>query len=634
MSQSGEKPFEIALVGDFQCGKSTLFDALCGGRDIAPRGEGVKTSACAVSVCTSTDDTEYAEVEWYSPDELHDKLNVVQTLLKNGSDEIEFNRLDKIIKAFESTSGFASLRKLKRMSILSATKALSYPVDWETRWATNKKCGGFSSARDVAFLFMKRVVFHLDILLPFDCVFTDTPGFNAGGWDFSTAQEIMRRADVVCCIMNGREKAIASSYFRALDWVKREGIASKLFFAVNASSLAKGKSFISTNKAEIKKRGFVLNQGTVPVFSALLSYMAKAKGLSKGEIGTAISKWLDLDIWDDVKEIEDFCSSKKKIEHVSNVAEVLSELDSFSKEIRKHPPVQCVANEGLVNSPRGLVPDSGYDWINPNDPNDMRVKWIPGKPMPNNPHVLAGTKPRNWVTDEGYSWASDAEGDFRVVWTPDRPHSSNQNILAGQKEGTWCPRAGYDWIDPRNMDTKISKGVRWCPWRAHPYLHGVVAAPDEENAWMPKEGYKWADETSVETKFRYGAVWAPGRAHSSISHVIAAIKEGDWDPEPGYQWKDYWTWYIEDKKPTVQQKLKCGVEWSPGKENPNHPHVVAAAKEGVWEAAKGWKWLDPSASNDLRVVECNIVEKGIVAAGDFVADGLKEIGSFLDDLFG
>ena len=44
-----EDAFEIALVGEFQGGKSTTFNALCDGRDISPRGHGIKTSAAVVT---------------------------------------------------------------------------------------------------------------------------------------------------------------------------------------------------------------------------------------------------------------------------------------------------------------------------------------------------------------------------------------------------------------------------------------------------------------------------------------------------------------------------------------------------------------------------------------------------------
>ena len=40
--------FRLVLLGNFQGGKSTTFNALCGGREISPRGNMLKTSACSI----------------------------------------------------------------------------------------------------------------------------------------------------------------------------------------------------------------------------------------------------------------------------------------------------------------------------------------------------------------------------------------------------------------------------------------------------------------------------------------------------------------------------------------------------------------------------------------------------------
>ena len=69
-----EDQFEVALVGAFQGGKSTTFNALCDGRDISPRGlngGGIKTSAGVISAQHISDPNEtkdgfpeWAEVTW------------------------------------------------------------------------------------------------------------------------------------------------------------------------------------------------------------------------------------------------------------------------------------------------------------------------------------------------------------------------------------------------------------------------------------------------------------------------------------------------------------------------------------------------------------------------------------------
>ncbi|MGI5868157.1 MAG: hypothetical protein ACOX9C_01755 [Kiritimatiellia bacterium] len=63
-----ENQFEIVLVGEFQGGKSTTFNALCDGRDLSPRGlggGGIKTSAAIVSAQNvSGDETRDGLSEW------------------------------------------------------------------------------------------------------------------------------------------------------------------------------------------------------------------------------------------------------------------------------------------------------------------------------------------------------------------------------------------------------------------------------------------------------------------------------------------------------------------------------------------------------------------------------------------
>ncbi len=63
-----EDSFEIALVGEFQGGKSTTFNALCDGRDISPRGlggGGIKTSAAVITAQNiAGDETKDGLPEW------------------------------------------------------------------------------------------------------------------------------------------------------------------------------------------------------------------------------------------------------------------------------------------------------------------------------------------------------------------------------------------------------------------------------------------------------------------------------------------------------------------------------------------------------------------------------------------
>lgn len=99
MRKCQENAFEIALVGEFQGGKSTTFDALCDGRDISPRGFGIKTSAAVVSAQNIAGDemkdglAEWAEVSFKLAEEI--ALGLSTILRAHLMDSPELRSLNK-----------------------------------------------------------------------------------------------------------------------------------------------------------------------------------------------------------------------------------------------------------------------------------------------------------------------------------------------------------------------------------------------------------------------------------------------------------------------------------------------------------------------------------------------------------
>ena len=62
--QPGQKPGRIAFLADFQCGKSTFFNLLCGGLEVSPRGNGVRTSSTIVEASDAPPEEAGAEIVW------------------------------------------------------------------------------------------------------------------------------------------------------------------------------------------------------------------------------------------------------------------------------------------------------------------------------------------------------------------------------------------------------------------------------------------------------------------------------------------------------------------------------------------------------------------------------------------
>lgn len=109
-----ENSFEIALVGEFQGGKSTTFNALCDGREISPRGlggGGIKTSAAVISAQNISNDEkkelpdgrildEWAEITFKSDAAIVLSATTVlkPTILKDEKLFAEFRKTHKEIK--------------------------------------------------------------------------------------------------------------------------------------------------------------------------------------------------------------------------------------------------------------------------------------------------------------------------------------------------------------------------------------------------------------------------------------------------------------------------------------------------------------------------------------------------------
>lgn len=122
------------MIGEYQGGKSTTFDALCGGREISPRGNNVKTSACKV-VATNVSETieEYALVTWKSNVEL---VQTISPLL--GSIEPERLGFNPSTKNVFSLTEYVDFENPSHVSLIKEA------VDYE-----EKNCGNDPATKDI-----------------------------------------------------------------------------------------------------------------------------------------------------------------------------------------------------------------------------------------------------------------------------------------------------------------------------------------------------------------------------------------------------------------------------------------------------------------------------------------------------
>ncbi len=141
-----EDAFEIALVSEYQGGKSTTFNALCDGRDISPRGSGIKTSAAVVTAQNiSGNETkdglaEWAEVSYKSPDELSLGISTIlrgELMASKELRSLNSNLSDEEYEdAIDTDDGFPKLADLRRPEIMNLLRSTADGL-WR-KWESDK----------------------------------------------------------------------------------------------------------------------------------------------------------------------------------------------------------------------------------------------------------------------------------------------------------------------------------------------------------------------------------------------------------------------------------------------------------------------------------------------------------------
>ncbi|MEE4357750.1 MAG: dynamin family protein [Desulfococcaceae bacterium] len=362
-----ENQFEIVLAGEFQGGKSTTFNALCDGRELSPMGAGIKTSGCILSAqhLSDPEEAESAIVEWAAPAELiegfsdlllprfrHlqprrfekvtaselpqilDLENPSDRKLLSGAADLEWKTWKKnraaydpeqsglldvlrcaiLIARFYAAADFQQLRQKKNFRPEDAALMICFPPDWEERWA-DKHPERFRLA-EILFVFIRRVLLkiHSPSLARLGCVITDCPGLLASRRDTRIARRAMFRADAVLYLFDG-SKTLKMSDLHALDFIRKNGMAGKLFYGCNmrGHSLSDSRRILKAGIASLRNSGYSLSEEKdVFLFHALLSLRAVQGGSIAADSPKAqeIRKFLrrQMLILDADTETEDFPS--------------------------------------------------------------------------------------------------------------------------------------------------------------------------------------------------------------------------------------------------------------------------------------------------------------------------------------
>ena len=390
VSKLRRNSFEIVLVGEFQGGKSTLFDTICGGREISPRGQGIKTSACKISAVSLPDsEAEYVDLRWKTDDELMlTMIDIVKNNLENGSGEHGlFNRKNEVngtpvlpslsdrnvreiaakalasewetyraspaaydpddrgrldllqiaslILRFYDNPVLSELRKRTRVSVDELKRLVVFPKDWADRWLE----GGEKTEwrfEEVPFVFLGEAFAHIHCkgLERLGCVVTDCPGLFAGPWDTRVAEEAMMNADAILYLIGGI-RAATDSDKRAWGHILKTDQGHKVFFAINARNSRRhcAQILLPNDFAMIKQRGFNLKaKDDISIFNALLAFNSRSttsdENAWEDETAGAVTSYFAFNVLRDTGKIKNLLKDRPGLYKASGAEELLGKIET------------------------------------------------------------------------------------------------------------------------------------------------------------------------------------------------------------------------------------------------------------------------------------------------------------------
>ena len=313
-----ESQFEIALIGEFQGGKSTTFNALCGGREISPRGlgtGGVKTSAAVITAQniagneTRNGMNEWAEITWLTKPTLQSRIAYALNLEDKGvlpsvaeletaakvawknlsaddddvRDMLQVATLQlRLLKSKE----FDSIIQRNLVAIDEFQKYVQFPKNWEMRWGEKGYDADFTIEESLfAALDSILVRIHSEYLQRLGCRITDCPGLFVSKWDTERALEVMSRSNAVWYLLNGN-KEMGKEQKRVLQSIRQGGWHPKCFFTLNVKGdESSTDAILRANVAKIKNAGFNVENRVFKYNAAVAFRLAQLECIASGKFG-------------------------------------------------------------------------------------------------------------------------------------------------------------------------------------------------------------------------------------------------------------------------------------------------------------------------------------------------------------
>lgn len=309
-----EDQFAVVLAGEFQSGKSTLFNALCDGRPLSPTGSGLKTSGCVLMAqnIADPDAPERVDVRWRTSQELVDGFsdllmhhfkaldenrfkNITASELgreidmrkptdralvlsavseemtvwlkdKQGYDPMGGGKLDTLRMAWITAAYYGderldAVRNSQGLRPEQAGKMIIFPDGWERRWSENDPSAFDVSEVLFAFIHHVRLHIHSRNLGRTGCVIVDCPGLLSGRWDTQVARRAMIDADTILYVIDGF-RTLKLSDMTSLWFIRDNGMSDKLLFGFNmrGHSLVNSCRIMESDRSLLEKNGFSVDQ--------------------------------------------------------------------------------------------------------------------------------------------------------------------------------------------------------------------------------------------------------------------------------------------------------------------------------------------------------------------------------------
>ena len=313
-----ESQFEIALIGEFQGGKSTTFNALCGGREISPRGlgtGGVKTSAAVITAQniagneTRNGMSEWAEITWLEKSKLQSRIahalnledkgvlpsvaeleNATKMAWKNLStdddDARDMLQVATLQLRLLNSKEFDAIAARNLVAIDEFQKYVQFPKNWEMRWGEKGYEADFTIEESLfAALDSVLVRIHSEYLQKLGCRITDCPGLFVSKWDTERALEVMSRSNAVWYLLNG-DKEMGKEQKRVLQSIRQGGWHPKCFFTLNVKGdESSTDAILRANVAKIKNSGFNVENRVFKYNAAVAFRLAQLECITSGKFG-------------------------------------------------------------------------------------------------------------------------------------------------------------------------------------------------------------------------------------------------------------------------------------------------------------------------------------------------------------